>query len=350
MPGDTDSPQTLMPAAPARPLSDARKAALLLLSLEKGDAAKVLGMLPKHAVEVVSAEVARVEDVTNDQQTAVLGEFETRLAARVQIESGGLKGAEELLTQGLGAEAAREVVESLRQSLNAVPFSFLRKTGADTLLAFVGEEHPQTIALILSHLPAGLAAEVIAGLEPDKQLDVVRRVAGMEQTSPDVVAEVEASLKRRMTSTIDQTLEAAGGAPRVAEILNVADRMTNKGVLESLDRDDADLADEIRRLMFVFEDLMKLDDKAIQALLKEVDNSQWSVALKGAAEDLRERVLGNLSNRAADMLREEMEYLGPVKLSEVEAAQGLVVDTVRRLEDTGQITVGTGAEEEQYVS
>ena len=334
----------------ARPLTDARKAAVLLLSLSKADAAKVLGLLPKPAVEAVSQEVARIGDVTADQQAAVLSEFETRLAARVKIEAGGLKGAEELLTEGLGAEAAKEVVESLRQSLDSVPFAFLQKAGADTLLTFVGEEHPQTIALILSHLPAGLAAEVIAGLAADKQIEVIRRVAGMEQTSPDVVQEVEASLKRRMTSTFDQNLETAGGAPRVAEILNVADRMTNKSVLEHLDRDDADLADEIRRLMFVFEDLLKLDDKAIQALLREVDNGQWALALKGAGEELKDKVLGNLSQRAADMLREEMEYLGPVKLSDVETAQGGVVDTVRRLEDSGEITVGSGAEEEQYVT
>ena len=333
-----------------RPLTDARKAAVLLLSLDRADAARVLALLPKPAVEAVSAEIARTEDVTADQQAAVLGEFETRLAARVKIERGGLKGAEELLNGSLGEEAAKEVVETLRQSLDSVPFAFLQKAGADNLLTFVGEEHPQTIALILSHLPAGLAAEVIGGLPPDKRIEVIRRVAGMEQTSPDVVEEVEASLKRRMTSTFDQTLEKAGGAPRVAEILNVADRMTNKGILESLDRDDADLADQIRRLMFVFEDLLKLDDKAIQALLKEVDNGRWALALKGAGEELTNKVLGNLSQRAADMLREEMEYLGPVKLSDVEAAQGGVVDTVRRLEDSGEIVVGSGAEEEQYVT
>ena len=334
----------------SRPLNDARKAAVLLLSMDRADAQKVLALLPKRSVEAVSAEIVRVEEVTADQQAAVLAEFEARHAARVKVERGGLKGAEELLAGSLGEDRAREVVENLRQNLDSVPFAFLQKAGADNLLTFVSEEHPQTIALILSHLPAGLAAEVISGLTAEKQIEVIRRVAGMEQTSPDVVEEVEASLRRRMTSTFDQTLETTGGAPRVAEILNVTDRMTNKGILESLDRDDADLADQIRRLMFVFEDLLKLDDKAIQALLKEVDNSRWAVALKGAGEELTGKVLGNLSSRAADMLREEMDYLGPVKLSEVEAAQGSVVDTVRRLEDSGEITVGAGGEVEQYVS
>ena len=333
----------------SRSLSEARKAAVLLLSLDRADAQKVLALLPKSAVEAVSAEIARIEDVTADQQGSVLQEFETRHAARVKVERGGLKGAEELLAGSLGEEAAREVVENLRQSLNSVPFAFLQKAGADNLVTFLGEEHPQTIALILSHLPAPLAAEVIGGLAPDKRIDVIRRVAGMEQTSPDVVEEVESSLRKRMTSTFDQTLEKAGGAPRVAEILNVTDRMTNKGILESLDRDDADLADQIRRLMFVFEDLLKLDNKAIQALLKEVDNGRWAVALKGAGQELTDKVLGNLSQRAADMLREEMDYLGPVKVSEVEAAQGSVVDTVRRLEDSGEITVSAGGPSEQYI-
>ena len=331
-------------------LPNPRKAAILLLSLERADASAVLAQLPRAAVELVTAEIARTEDVTADQQAAVLAEFEVRNAARVKIERGGLKGAEELLNGGLGEEDGRAVMKSIRQSLDSVPFAFLQNAGADTLLTFLAEEHPQTIALVLSHLPPGLAAEVVGGLAADKQIDVIRRVAAMEQTSPEVVQEVESSLKRRMTSTIDATLEAAGGAPRVAEILNVTDRMTNRGILDQLDRDDADLADEIRRLMFVFEDLLKLDDKAIQALLKEIDTAKWAVALKGAGEELTEKVLGNLSQRAADMLREEMGYLGPVKLSDVEAAQGDVVDVVRRLEDAGEIEVGTGSEEERYVS
>ncbi|MEM9703142.1 MAG: flagellar motor switch protein FliG [Planctomycetota bacterium] len=334
----------------ARSFTGARKAAVLLLSLDRLEAQKVMSLLPKSAVETISAEIVQISEVTAEQQAAVLTEFETRYAARVKMERGGIEGAEELLTASLGAEAAREVVDNLRQSLDSIPFSFLQRAGAENLLTFVGDEHPQTIALILSHLPAGMAAEVVGGLTPEKQIEVIRRVAGMEQTSPDVVEEVETSLRRRMTSAIDQTLEKAGGAPRVAEILNVTDRMTNKGILESLDRDDAELADQIRRLMFVFDDLLKLDGKAIQALLKEVENSRWAVALKGAGQELTDKILGNLSQRAADMLREEMEYLGPVKLSEVEAAQGAVVDTVRRLEDAGEIAVGNGAEAEQYVS
>ena len=331
-------------------MDDLRKAAVLLLSLDKPLAAEVLSLLPRPAVEAVSMEIARVEDVTADQQAQALGDFDADVGGRVYVGRGGLASAEELLNRSLGEEGGLEILEAVKQSLTSVPFAFLQKAGADNLLTFISEEHPQTIALILSHLPGPLAAEVVSGLSPVKQIDVIRRVAGMEQTSPDVVKEVEASLRRRMTSTFDTQLEKAGGVPRVAEILNVTDRMTNKTILENLEQDDAELAEEIRRLMFVFEDLLKLDNKAIQSLLKEVDNATWAVALKGASEEIADKILGNLSQRAADALREEMSYLGPVKLSDVEGRQQLIVDAVRRLEDAGEIEVSSGADAEQYVT
>jgi flagellar motor switch protein FliG len=257
--------------------------------------------------------------------------------------------ANDLLQQSLGADGAGEILENVRQSMSSVPFGFLHKAGADNLLTFIVEEHPQTIALILSHLPAALAAEVLSGLPSNKQLEVIRRVATMEQTNPEVVRDVETCLESRMKSTFNQQLEKAGGVPMVAQILNVTDRMTNKGILENLEQDDAELVDEIRRLMFVFEDLLKLDDKSIQVLLKEIDNSQWSVALKGASEEIKQKVLSNLSQRAAELLKEEMEYLGPVKVSDVEGMQQQIVDAVRRLEDAGEIDVDSG-EAEQFIS
>ena len=204
--------------------------------------------------------------------------------------------------------------------------------------------------MIMSHLPSNMAAEVLAGLPSNKQMDVIKRIANMEQTSPEVIKDVEKSLEHRMKNTFSQGTEKAGGVELVAEILNVTDRMTNKGILESMDQETPDLADEIRRLMFVFDDLVKLDNKAIQALLKEVDTNQWAVALKGASEEIKQKVLGNLSQRAADMLREEMEYLGPIKVSDVEAVQQQIVDSVRRLEDAGEIEVAAGNESEQYIT
>ncbi|QDT39060.1 flagellar motor switch protein FliG [Stratiformator vulcanicus] len=331
-------------------MDDIRKAAILLLSLEKPLAAEVLSQLPRHLVEGVTLEVAKLDDVTREQQESVLKEFGGLAKERTHIERGGIEFAEDLLTQSLGENGGTEIIESVRQSINSVPFAFLQKAGIDNLLTFITEEHPQTIALILSHLPPSMAAEVLSGLSATKQIDVIRRVATMETTSPEVINDVESSLRTRMNSSFNQQAEKAGGVPMVAEILNVTDRMTNKGILESLEEEDSDLVDEIRRLMFVFDDLLKLDSKAIQALLKEVDNSQWAVALKGASEEIKQKVLGNLSQRAAERLNEEMGYLGPVKVSEVEAVQQQIVDAVRRLEDSGEIEVAGGAETEQYIS
>lgn len=327
-----------------------RKAAILLLSLDKPLAAEVLSQLPREQVEKITLEIAKVDDVTKDQQQSVLDEFDGQFKEVVPIERGGLNFANELLEQSLGKDNAGAILETVRQSMNSVPFGFLHKAGADNLLTFVSEEHPQTIALIMSHLPAALAAEMLSGLPSNKQLDVIRRVANMEQTNPEVIADVERSLQSRMTNTFSQSLEKRGGVPMVAQILNVTDRMTNKGILESLEQQDSELADEIRRLMFVFDDLLKLDDKAIRSLLKEVENNQWAIALKGASDEIRQKVFANLSQRAAETLKEEMEFLGPIRLTDVEGVQQQIVDIVRRLEDAGEIVVAGGGGGDQFIS
>jgi len=331
-------------------MNDLRKAAVVLMSLDKPLAAEVLSQMSRQMVEAVSVQIARMDDVSNEEQQAVLAEFYKSTSQRSLVERGGLDLANELLEQSLGSDGAGEILENVRQSMSSVPFGFLQKAGADNLLTFIVEEHPQTIALILSHLSPPLAAEVLSGLPSGKQLEVIRRVASMEQTSPEVVRVVETSLAKRMTSSFNQQMEKAGGVSMVAQILNVTDRMTNKGILENLEQENGELADEIRRLMFVFDDLLKLNDKSIQALLKEVDNSQWAVALKGASEEITQKVLGNLSQRAAELLKEEMEYLGPVRVSDVEAMQQQIVDAVRRLEDAGEIEVSSGGETEQYIT
>lgn len=295
------------------------------------------------------ARIARLKNVSRAEQEKVLDEFYSAARERTPMERGGLDTVDDLLRDSLGDDA-QSILDNVKHSMSSVPFGFLHKVGADNLLTFIVEEHPQTIALVMSHLPAAQAAEVLSGLPANKQLEVIRRVAHMEQTNPEVVEDVEKSLESRMLSTINQQLEKAGGVPIVAEILNLTDRMTNRGILENLEEDDSELADEIRRLMFVFDDLLKLDNKAIQSLLKEVDNSQWAMALKGASEEIRDKILSNLSARAADMLREEMEFLGAVRLSDVEMMQSQIVDAVRRLEDAGEIVVSSGSETEQFVS
>ena len=327
-----------------------RKAAIVVLSLEKPLAAEVLSQLRKEEVEALTMEIAKLDGVTKEEQESAIDEFYNLGVARVEIERGGMDYAHDLLEQSMGKEKATQIIESVKQSMSSVPFGFLQKAGPENLLTFISEEHPQTIALILSHVPSTLAAEVLAGLPSNKQMEVVRRVANMEQTSPEVVRDVETSLEVRMSSAFNQQLEKAGGVQTVAQILNVADRMTNKGILENLEQEDPELVEQIKRLMFVFDDLMKLDDKSIQVLLKEVENSQWAMALKGASEDLKQKIMGNLSQRAAAMLQEEMEYLGPVRVSDVEAMQQVIVDAVRRLEDAGEIVVASGADSEKLIS
>ena len=322
-----------------------RKAAVVLLSLEKALAAEVLAQLGKEEVEILTMEIARLNDVTKEEQDEAIEEFYNLGLARVHIERGGMEYAYDLLEQSIGKDKAMAILDTVKQSLSSVPFGFLQKAGAENLLTFVIEEHPQTIALILSHLPSALSAQVLSKLPSNKQLEVVRRVATMEQTSPDVVKDVERSLEIRMKSTFMQQLEKAGGVSAVAKMLNVTDRMTNKAILESLEQESPELVDQIRRLMFVFDDLMKLDDKSVQSLLKEVENSQWALALKGASEELKTKIMGNLSQRAASMLQEEMQYLGPVRVSDVETAQQQIVDAVRRLEDSGEIIVASGDSE-----
>lgn len=326
------------------------KAAILLLSLEKPLAAEVMSQLPKQMVETVTLRIAQLEDVSREKQEQVFEEFQSATQVSMPIERGGLEFANDLLQQSLGADGASAILENVRQTMSSVPFGFLQKAGVDNLLTFIVEEHPQTIALILSHASPQLAAEVLSGLPPDKQIEVIRRIARMEQTNPEVVREVEASLESRMKSTFNQSTESAGGVNAVAQILNVADRTTNKTILDNLEEDDSEMVEEIKRLMFVFDDLMKLDDKSVQTLLKEVENSQWATALKGASEDIKQKIMGNLSQRAAETLKEDMEYLGPVRVSDVEAAQQQIVDVVRRLEDSGEIDVSAGGEADEFIT
>jgi flagellar motor switch protein FliG len=325
-----------------------RKAAILLTSLPQEEAAALLGKLPPKQVEAVSIEIARLGQVSGEEQQAALQEFAAAGPTAFAGSSGGLELAKQLVEKALGKNAAN-TLDTVRQSIEALPFGFLQKVDSQHLLTFIIDEHPQTIALILCHLPPAQAAAIIAGLPSDRQLAVVRRIATMGQTNPEIIHEVEAGLENRMASVMSQHFENAGGVGAVAEILNVTDRTTERSLLENLAQEDPDLVDEIRRLMFVFEDLNKLSDRDLQTVLKNVETSQWAMALKGASEELKQKVLGNMSQRAADMLREEMDYLGPVRLSAVEQVQQQIVDVVRRLEDSGEIVVHGDEVEEQFI-
>lgn len=330
-------------------MDNLKRAAIVMLSLDKSLASQVVNLLPKDQVERLTMEIAKTDDVSIDEQELVINEFRDKLGHRTPIERGSLDFASELLKQSLGGDAANSIVDNVRKSLESVPFGFLHRVKGDDLFNFLSDEHPQTIALILSYLPTNLAADVLSELETDKQLDVVRRIANMEQTNPEIVREVENSLKARMASLFSEESERSGGVPLVAQILNVSDRKTTKGILDALGQDSADLATEIQRLMFVFDDIVKLDNKSIQAVLKEVEVSQWALALKGVSEELKQKIFGNLSTRAAENLKEEMQMLGAVKSSEVEGRQQEIVDVVRRLENAGLVVVATG-EGEKMVS
>ncbi len=318
------------------------------MSLPQEDAAKLLSKLDPVQVEAVSIEIAKISTVSGDEQETVIQDFADANPSALGGESGGLNLAKTLVEKALG-KAASGTLDNVRQSIEAVPFAFLQKVDSQNLLTFIVDEHPQTIALIVSHLPPANAAGIIAGLPANRQLAVIRRIATMGQTNPEIIHEIERGLEHRMSSLVSQQFEKAGGVPRVAEILNVTDRATERNLLENLAVENPELVEEIRRLMFVFDDITKFTDKDIQTILKNVETSQWAMALKGAKDDLKQKILGNMSTRAADLLREEMDYLGPVRLSAVEQVQQQIVDIIRRLEDAGEVTLQTDQEEEQLI-
>jgi flagellar motor switch protein FliG len=330
-------------------LQDLRKAAVLLMSLPDDVAAQLMSKLEPKQVEAVSIEIAKLGSVTGDEQETVINEFAGVNPSNMSMRAGGLELAKSLVEKALG-KSAGQTLDNVRQSIEALPFGFLQKVDHQNLLTFIMDEHPQTIALILSHLHPQQAAEIIKGLPAERQLSVIRRVATMGQTSPEIIKEVERGLEHRMSSVVSQQFEKAGGVPNVANMLNVIDRATERSLLENLSREDPELVEEIRRLMFVFDDINNFGNKEIQALLKNVENSQWAMALKGASPELKDKILSNMSKRAGDMLREEMEYLGPVKLSAVEQVQQQIVDIVRRLEDAGELNTHADEHEEQLVS
>lgn len=329
-------------------MTDIHKAAVLLMSLPQDQAAQLMGRLDPKQVEVVSIEIAKLASVSGEEQEQVIQDFANVNPTSMTGGTGGLEVAKTLVQQALGKNATT-TLDNVRQSIEAMPFGFLQKVDSQNLLTFIIDEHPQTIALILSHVSSSQAADIISGLPAERQLAVVRRVATMGQTSPEIVQEVEKGLAHRMSSVMSQSFKNAGGVSTVAEMLNVIDRATERSLLENLAQEDPELVEEIRRLMFVFEDIAKFTDRDIQTVLKNVESSQWAMALKGASEDLKNKILRNMSKRAATLLQEEMEYLGPVRASNVEQVQQQIVDIIRRLEDAGEITIHSDEEEERFI-
>ena len=330
-------------------LSGGQKGAILLISLGPERSAMIFKHLKEEEIEDLTLEIANTRSVTPQVKEQVLEEFYQVCLAQQYIAEGGIGYAKELLEKALGEEQAMNVIGKLTASLQVKPFEFIRKTEASQLLNFIQDEHPQTIALILSYLSASQAAMIVSALPPDRQADVAKRIALMDRTSPDVVKEVERILETKLSSLVNQDYTVIGGVDSVVEILNTVDRSTEKHIMETLEIDEPELADEIRKKMFVFEDILLLDDRAIQRVLREVDNSDLAVALKSANEEVQNAIFNNLSKRLAVMIKEDMEFMGPVRMKDVEEAQQKIVNVIRRLEDSAEIVISRGGGDEIVV-
>ncbi len=331
-------------------LSGSLKSAILLLSLEADSASAVLKEMSADHVEEVTRELAGLGRIPTELREAVVDEFYSMSLAHEFANEGGLDYARVLLMESMDPKDAEKVLSKIQTQVQKTPFAFLQKAESENLLTFIQDEHPQTIALILCHMPHYKASEILVGLPIGKQVEVIKRIANMEQTNPEVIKQVEQGLESRLSSMLMQSMEKAGGIDTVAEVLNLADRATEKAIMEGLESEDPDLVEQIRRLMFVFEDVLLVNDKGIQSVLKEVDNDELAMALKTASEPLKEKMFGNMSERAAQLIKEEMEFMGPVRVSDVESSQQRIVDVVRRLEESGEIIIaGRGGESEMIV-
>jgi flagellar motor switch protein FliG len=330
-------------------LTNKQKAAILFITLGPEVSADLFKHLQEEEIEKLTLEIANQRQVSQEQKEQVISEFYQMAMAKEYISAGGLEYAREVLEKALGSEQAVNIINRLTSSLQIRPFDFARKTDPAQLLNFIQNEHPQTIALIMAYLTPDQSAAILSALPQDRQAEVARRIAIMDRTSPDILREVERVLERKLSSLVTQDFTAAGGIKAIVEVLNRVDRTTERTITESLETEDPELAEEIKRLMFVFEDIVMLDDRSLQLVLREVDQKDLALALKATNSEVAEKVYRNMSKRAADMLKEEIEYMGPVKIRDVEEAQQKVVNIIRQLEDKGEIVVSRGKGDEMIV-
>ena len=330
-------------------LKGIQKAAILLIALGPEKSSLIFKHLKEEEIEDLTLEIANTKSVTPQVKEKVINEFYEVCLAQQYIAEGGIGYAKELLEKALGADNAMDVIGKLTASLQVKPFEFVKKTDASQLLNFIQDEHPQTIALILSYLSAGQAATILGALVPEKQAEVARRIATMDRTSPDVIKEVERVLESKLSSLVNQDYTIIGGVDAVVEILNTVDRGTEKHIMETLEVEEPELADEIRKKMFVFEDILLLDDRAIQRVLRDVDNNDLAIACKGSKEEVQNAIFSNISKRLAEMIREDMEFMGPVRMKDVEEAQQKIVNIIRKLEDSAEIVISRGGGDEIVV-
>lgn len=324
-----------------------RKAAILLIQLGKERASQVMAHLSDQEVENISAEIAKLDAVSANETTQVLTEFHDLATAHAHVTQGGFGFAQQLLEQSLGPERAKEIMERLHAAAVQMPFQFLHRADPAQLRGFISDEHPQVIALVLAHMAADKASLLLSGLPAHQQAVVAHRIAVMDRTSPEIVRTVEAILERKLSSMLQPAeVSRVGGLDPLVNIINRSDRPTERQIVEGLEGLDPALADEVRSRMFMFEDVVGLDDRSIQQVLRQVDTADLALALKGVSEAVRSKITSNLSERAAENLLEEVELLGAVRLAQVEEAQQGVIRTIRQLEEQGQIMVRRGNDDE----
>lgn len=330
-------------------LGGLQKAAILLIALGPEMSSQIFKHLKEEEIEELTLEIANTRSITPQIKEAVTNEFYQLCLAQQYIAEGGIGYAKEVLEKALGEDQAVAVISRLTASLQVKPFEFVRKTDASQLLNFIQDEHPQTIALIMSYLSPAQSSMILSSLPPERQADVAKRIAIMDRTSPDVIKEVEKVLESKLSSLVNQDYTIIGGVDAVVEILNSVDRGTEKHIMETLEIEEPELADEIRKKMFVFEDILLLDDRAIQRVLRDVENSDLAIALKGSNEEVQSAIFNNLSKRLAAMIKEDMEFMGPVRMKDVEEAQQKIVNIIRKLEDAAEIVISRGGGDEIVV-
>ena len=330
-------------------LTGRQKAAIFLVTLGSEISSEIFKHLREDEIEALTFEIARLDNIESEERDTVLMEFKELMMAQDFITSGGIDYARELLEKSLGAQKAVDIINRLTSSLQVRPFDFIRRTDPAHLLNFIQQEHPQTIALILAYLEPQKASIILASLPHEIQSDVSKRIATMDRTDPNILREVERVLEKKLSTLSSEDYTAAGGVENIVEILNMVDRSTEKTIIESLEEEDPELAEEIKKRMFVFEDIVLLDDRAIQKVLREVDTGELAKALRGVEAEVQDKIFRNMSKRAASMLKEEMEYMGPVRLKDVEETQQKIVSIIRKLEDQGEIVVARSGEDEMVV-
>lgn len=330
-------------------LTGRQKAAIFLVTLGSDVSGDIFKNLREDEIEQLTFEIARLDKVEADIKDKVLMEFQELMMAQQFITSGGIEYARDVLEKALGTQKAVDIINRLTSSLQVRPFDFIRRTDPSHLYNFIQGEHPQTIALILAYLDPAKASAILKELPHEIQADVAKRIANMDRTSPDVLREVERVLERKLSTLATEDYTSAGGIETVVEILNLVDRSTEKTIIESLEEEDPELAEEIKKKMFVFEDIVLLDDRAIQKVLREVDTNELAKALKAVDPEVQDKIFRNMSKRASSLLREDMEFMGPVRLRDVEEAQQKIVNIIRKLEDSGDIVVARAGEDELVV-